>query len=54
LQTDHGVHADKAWSRGFTGKGVTVFVLDDGVQSENADIAVNYVSTKANAMATLA
>ncbi|KAF4517599.1 hypothetical protein B566_EDAN008588 [Ephemera danica] len=39
---EDGVHADEAWSRGFTGRGVTAFVLDDGVQQENPEISANY------------
>nr|XP_027220554.1 proprotein convertase subtilisin/kexin type 4-like [Penaeus vannamei] len=31
-----------AWRRGYTGRGVVLSVLDDGIQAENADIADNY------------
>ncbi|XP_037800101.1 LOW QUALITY PROTEIN: proprotein convertase subtilisin/kexin type 4-like [Penaeus monodon] len=31
-----------AWRRGYTGRGVVLSVLDDGIQAKNADIAENY------------
>ncbi|XP_063600233.1 proprotein convertase subtilisin/kexin type 4-like [Penaeus indicus] len=31
-----------AWRRGYTGRGVVLSVLDDGIQGKNADIAENY------------
>ena len=31
-----------AWQRGFTGKGVTVTILDDGIQTNHPDLAPNY------------
>ncbi|XP_042873733.1 furin-like protease kpc-1 [Penaeus japonicus] len=31
-----------AWRRGYTGRGVVLSVLDDGVQGQNAEIAENY------------
>lgn len=33
-----------AWRRGYTGKGVVVSVLDDGIQGEHPDLKPNYVS----------
>lgn len=33
-----------AWSRGYTGKGVVVSVLDDGLETNHPDLAANYVS----------
>ncbi|KAK3881522.1 hypothetical protein Pcinc_014041 [Petrolisthes cinctipes] len=33
-----------AWLQGYTGKGVTVSILDDGIQTTNPDIAPNYAS----------
>ena len=35
---------EEAWSRGYTGKGVVVSVLDDGVEREHPDLKSNYVS----------
>ena len=32
-----------AWKAGYTGKGVTVSILDDGVQRNHSDLAANYV-----------
>lgn len=34
-----------AWRRGYTGKGVVVSVLDDGIEGEHPDLKPNYVST---------
>ena len=31
-----------AWRRGFTGKGVVVTILDDGIQSNHPDLRLNY------------
>lgn len=33
-----------AWKRGYTGKGVVVSILDDGIQTNHPDLALNYVS----------
>lgn len=33
-----------AWRRGYTGKGVVVSVLDDGIEREHPDLMLNYVS----------
>lgn len=33
-----------AWRRGYTGKGVVVSVLDDGIETEHPDLKPNYVS----------
>ncbi|XP_067665685.1 furin-like protease kpc-1 isoform X2 [Haliotis asinina] len=32
----------KAWDYGFTGKGVTVTILDDGIEKDHPDLKVNY------------
>lgn len=37
-----------AWKKGFTGKGVVVTILDDGVEKEHPDLAENYVSAFIN------
>lgn len=34
----------QAWGRGYTGKGVVVSVLDDGIDEEHPDLKPNYVS----------
>ena len=34
-----------AWANGFTGDGVVVTILDDGVDHTHPDLADNYVST---------
>ena len=33
-----------AWSEGYTGKGVVVTILDDGLEKDHPDIKRNYVS----------
>lgn len=33
-----------AWQRGYTGKGVVVSILDDGIQTNHPDLAQNYVN----------
>lgn len=33
-----------AWGKGYTGKGVVVSILDDGIQTNHPDLAENYVS----------
>jgi subtilisin family serine protease len=38
------IEAKEAWDAGFTGKGVVVCIVDDGVQYTHADIARNYVA----------
>jgi proprotein convertase subtilisin/kexin type 5 len=32
-----------AWKRGYTGKGVVVSILDDGIQTNHPDLLQNYV-----------
>lgn len=34
----------EAWRRGYTGKGVVVSVLDDGIEGAHPDLKPNYVS----------
>lgn len=33
-----------AWREGVTGKGVVVTILDDGLETDHPDLALNYVS----------
>ena len=33
-----------AWERGYTGKGVVVTILDDGIERTHTDLMGNYVS----------
>jgi subtilisin family serine protease len=33
-----------AWQKGYTGKGVVISILDDGIQTNHPDLALNYVS----------
>ncbi|XP_068609494.1 proprotein convertase subtilisin/kexin type 5 [Brachionichthys hirsutus] len=37
-----GMNIAGAWRRGYTGKGVVVSVLDDGIQTEHPDLKPNY------------
>lgn len=34
----------EAWAQGFTGRGVVVTILDDGIEKDHPDLATNYVS----------
>lgn len=38
-----------AWTHGYTGKGVVVTVLDDGIEKNHPDLVGNYVSLVAPA-----
>lgn len=40
----HDMNVADAWSAGFTGKGVVVTVVDDGIQTNHPDLISNYVS----------
>ncbi|RXN37362.1 furin-1-like isoform X3 [Labeo rohita] len=41
----HGdLNVKEAWSQGFTGRGVVVTILDDGIEKDHPDLARNYVS----------
>lgn len=35
----------RAWEMGYTGKGVVVTILDDGIEKDHPDLSRNYVST---------
>lgn len=44
-QTRHADHnVQEAWDLGYTGQGVVVTILDDGLEWTHPDIAPNYVS----------
>lgn len=32
-----------AWRKGYTGKGVVITILDDGIQPNHPDLSQNYV-----------
>lgn len=34
-----------AWKMGFTGKGIVITILDDGLEKDHPDLQANYVST---------
>ncbi|KAL4219098.1 hypothetical protein ACF0H5_021681 [Mactra antiquata] len=34
-----------AWDKGFTGSGITIGIVDDGVEFDHSDLAANYVSS---------
>lgn len=38
------MNVQDAWSMGFTGKGVVVTILDDGIERNHPDLKANYVS----------
>lgn len=35
-----------AWAQGYTGKGVVVTILDDGIEKDHPDLISNYVRKK--------
>lgn len=39
------LNAKSAWQLGFTGKGVVVSILDDGIEKNHPDLMQNYVGT---------
>lgn len=38
------MNVQSAWSKGYSGRGVVVTVLDDGIERLHADLEQNYVS----------
>lgn len=34
----------QAWEQGYTGKGIVVSILDDGIEKNHPDLEGNYVS----------
>lgn len=38
------MNVEGAWALGYTGKGVVVSILDDGIQPNHPDLVKNYVS----------
>lgn len=36
------MNVQKAWDMGYTGRGVVVTILDDGLEKDHPDIAMNY------------
>lgn len=39
------MNVGSAWRKGYTGKGVVITILDDGIQPNHPDLIQNYVST---------
>lgn len=37
------MNVESAWKKGYTGKGIVVSILDDGIQGNHPDLALNYV-----------
>lgn len=38
----YNLNITKAWSMGFTGKGVKISIIDDGIEKDNSELADNY------------
>uniref|UniRef100_A0AAR2L828 P/Homo B domain-containing protein n=1 Tax=Pygocentrus nattereri TaxID=42514 RepID=A0AAR2L828_PYGNA len=36
------LHVKEAWAQGFTGRGVVITILDDGIEKDHPDLAQNY------------
>lgn len=47
------LNAKAAWQLGYTGKGVVVSILDDGIERNHPDLSQNYVSTTPMCAGTL-
>lgn len=41
------LNTKEAWAQGYTGKGVVVTILDDGIEKDHPDLISNYVSQNA-------
>ena len=44
------MNVKQAWEQGYTGKGVVVTILDDGIEKDHPDLKKNYVSTLLNTL----
>ena len=42
---DMDMNVQRAWKKGYTGQGVVVSILDDGIERDHPDLKNNYVST---------
>ena len=42
------MNVETAWDLGYTGKGIVVSILDDGIDYTHPDLVNNYVSTDNN------
>lgn len=42
--TQRDLNVKEAWAQGFTGRGIVVSILDDGIEKNHPDLAGNYVS----------
>ena len=38
------LNVQAAWRMGYTGKGIVITILDDGLEKDHPDLAANYVS----------
>lgn len=38
------LNVKEAWAQGYTGRGIVVSILDDGIEKNHPDLAGNYVS----------
>ncbi|XP_040270045.1 furin [Bufo bufo] len=38
----HDLHVNEAWAQGYTGKGIVVSILDDGIEKNHPDLQGNY------------
>ena len=43
-QGNYDMNVIGAWNKGYTGKGVVVTILDDGIEKQHCDLKANYVS----------
>lgn len=42
--THQDLNTKVAWAQGYTGRGVVVTILDDGIEKDHPDLISNYVS----------
>lgn len=41
--TQRDLNVKEAWAQGYTGRGIVVSILDDGIEKNHPDLAGNYV-----------
>ncbi len=42
------MNVQEAWEQGYTGRGIVVSILDDGIERDHPDLKENYVRNEGN------